>query len=247
MPFPYSENPAPTQQVAANAIEVVLFDYGQVLSAPPDPSAWARILAITGLDDARLHDAYWHFRHDYDRDALTGPSYWQAVADRTGITLDAAKLGALLAADIDLWTSLNPPMVDWAGRLQRARIRTGILSNIGDCMALGIVAKLPWLSGFDQCIWSYALHMAKPEPAIFLKTAEALRAAPANILFLDDREDNIAAAAALGFQTILYKYADHPAFEREMRQRGFASLLDAGVQSPAPVTHPILQSEPAAK
>jgi putative hydrolase of the HAD superfamily len=226
MPFPYSENPAPAEPSAANPIDVVLFDYGQVLSGPPDPAAWARLRAITGLDEASLHDAYWKFRHDYDRDALTGPTYWQAVADRTGITLDAAKLDALLAVDIDLWTSLNLPMVEWAGRLQRAGIRTGILSNIGDLIAQGIVAKLPWLSAFDHCIWSYALHMAKPEPAIYLKTAEILSAAPANILFLDDREDNIAAAAALGFQTILYKYADHTAFESEMLRRGLASLLD---------------------
>jgi putative hydrolase of the HAD superfamily len=228
-------------------MDTVLFDYGQVLSGPPDPAAWARMIAISGLDEARLHDAYWHFRHDYDRAALTGPTYWQAVADRASITLDDAKLAALLAVDIDLWTSLNPPMVEWAGRLQRAGIRTGILSNIGDCIALGVIAKLPWLSAFDHCTWSYALHMAKPEPAIYIKAAEALNAPPANILFLDDREDNIAAAVALGFQTILYKYADHAAFEREMRQRGLARLLNAGLESPEPATFPALQPEPAAK
>jgi putative hydrolase of the HAD superfamily len=247
MPFPYSENPASAGQAAANPIDVVLFDYGQVLSGPPDPSAWTRMLAISGLNETHLHDAYWKFRHDYDRDALTGPTYWHAVADHAGVSFSAEQLAALLATDIDLWTSLNPPMVEWAGRLQRAGIRTGILSNIGDCMAVGIVAKFPWLSGFDQCIWSYALHMAKPEPAIFLKTAETLHAAPARILFLDDREDNIAAAAALGFQTILYKYADHAAFEREMRQRSLASLLDAGLKSSQPTSSPALHPEPAVK
>jgi putative hydrolase of the HAD superfamily len=187
---------------------------------------------LTGLDEAHLHEAYWHSRHDYDRDALTGPTYWQAFADCTGITLDSAKLAALLAVDIDLWTSLNPPMVEWAGRLQRAGIRTAILSNIGDCMAQGVAAKFAWLSGFDPCIWSYALRLAKPDPAIFLETSAALNAVPANILFLDDREDNIAAASALGFQTILYKYADHPAFEHEMRRRGLTHLLDAGLDTP---------------
>ena len=247
MPFPYPEDPAPAEQAAENPINVVLFDYGQVLSGPPDPVAWARLRDLTGRDEARLHEAYWHFRHDYDRGALTGPTYWQAVADRTGITLDSTKLTALLAADVDLWTNLNPPMVEWAGRLQCAGIRTGILSNIGDSIAQGIVAKLPWLSAFDHCTWSYALHMAKPELAIYLKTAEALNTAPANILFLDDREDNISAADALGFQTILYKYVHHAAFESEMRLRGLTSLLDAGLESPEPATHPALQSEPAAK
>jgi putative hydrolase of the HAD superfamily len=224
MAFPYSESRTP----AAPHIDAVLFDYGQVLSGPPDPAAWARMRTITGLDEDRLHAAYWAFRHDYDRAALTGPAYWHAVAAHAGTAFDDAQLGALLTADVDLWTSLNPPMVEWAARLQHAGIRTGILSNIGDSIAEGIIARLPWLSGFYTCIWSHALFMAKPEPEIFLETAEALGTAPPNILFLDDREDNIAAAAALGFQTVLYKYANQPAFEREMRERGFGSLLDAG-------------------
>jgi putative hydrolase of the HAD superfamily len=249
MPFPFQETSTVEAESTAPRIAAVLFDYGQVLSGPPDPVAWSRIRSITGLDEDRLHAAYWAFRHDYDRGTLTGAAYWHAVAAHAGITLDDTQIVALLAADVDLWTNLNPPMVAWAGRLQRASIRTGILSNIGDSIAEGIIARLPWLSGFHTCIWSHALFMAKPEPAIFLKTADALSTAPANTLFIDDREDNIAAAAALGFQTVLYKYADHAAFEREMRDRGFASLLDAGLtpSHKAPAASQPLAAEPSAK
>jgi putative hydrolase of the HAD superfamily len=228
MAFPYSESSTP----ATPHVDAVLFDYGQVLSGPPDLHAWTRMRSITGLDEERLHAAYWAFRHDYDRAKLTGPAYWHAVAAHARTAFDDAQLAAILVADVDLWTSLNQPMVDWAARLQRAGIRTGILSNIGDSIAEGIIARLPWLSGFHTCVWSHALFMAKPEPEIFLETAEALGTAPPNILFLDDREDNVDAAAALGFQTILYKYADHAAFEREMGKRGLVSLLDAGQPLP---------------
>jgi putative hydrolase of the HAD superfamily len=226
MPFSSSEN-SPS---ATPRIDAVLFDYGQVLSLPPNPAAWTRIRTAIGLDEDRLHEAYWHFRHDYDRAALTGPAYWHAVAARAGITLDDAQLAALLAADVDLWTDLNLPMVEWAARLQSAGFRTGILSNIGDSMAEGLIARFPWLSSFYHCTWSHALFMAKPEPEIFLETAEALGTSPPNILFLDDREDNIAAANALGFQTL--HYTTQPAFEREMRGRGFAALLDVGLATP---------------
>ena len=61
-------------------IRAVLFDYGLVLSAPPDPAAWARMKAITGLDEARFDRAYWLPRHDYDRGTHTGPGYWRTVA-----------------------------------------------------------------------------------------------------------------------------------------------------------------------
>ena len=118
-------------------------------------------------------------------------------------------------------------MVEWAGRLQRAGVRTGILSNIGDAIGEGVVARLPWLAGFDHCAWSHALRMAKPDPAIYLKTAEALKTAPGRILFIDDREVNVAAAAEAGMQTV--HYTTHAEFEREMRGRGLGWLLDAGV------------------
>jgi putative hydrolase of the HAD superfamily len=110
-----------------------------VLSGPPDPVAWAVLRAVSGLDEARLHAAYWEFRHDYDRGALTGRSYWDAVAAHAGVRFDTAQVDALMAADIDLWSQPNLPMVEWAGRLQHAGVRTGILSNIGD--AIGVVAR----------------------------------------------------------------------------------------------------------
>jgi putative hydrolase of the HAD superfamily len=237
MPFPLPENSPPHATSAQPRIDAVLFDYGQVLSLPPNPVTWARLRSITGLDEDRFHEAYWHFRHDYDRAVLTGPAYWHAVAARTGITLDDAQLAALFAADVDVWTDLNLPMVEWAARLQHAGVRTGILSNIGDCIAEGIIAKLAWLGAFYHCTWSHALFMAKPEPEIFLKTAEALGTSPLNILFLDDREDNIEAAKALGFQTL--HFTTYAAFEREMLDRGLDSLLYAG--------RPTGQTQPATK
>jgi putative hydrolase of the HAD superfamily len=211
---------------AARHIDAVLFDYGQVLSGPPDPAAWARLRAVSGLDEARLHEAYWKFRHDYDSGELNGKTYWEAVAAEAGVRFDEAQMSALRAADIDLWSQLNPPMVEWAGRLQRAGVKTGVLSNIGDAIGKGVVARLPWLAGFDHCGWSHVMRMAKPDPAIYLKTAEALRTAPDRILFIDDREVNVDAAAKVGMQTV--HYTDQAAFEREMRERGLGWLLDAG-------------------
>jgi putative hydrolase of the HAD superfamily len=224
-----AKNTANRPEDGAQRIDAVLFDYGQVLSGPPNAAAWAVLRAVSGLDEERLHAAYWKFRHDYDRGALTGRTYWDAVAADAGVRFDDAQVAALMAADIDVWTALNPPMVEWAGRLQRAGVRTGILSNIGDAIGEGVVARLPWLAGFDHCVWSHALRMAKPDPAIYLQTAQALKTAPGNILFIDDREVNVAAAAEAGMQTV--HYTTHAEFEREMRGRGLAWLLDAGLRS----------------
>ena len=162
-----------------------------VLSAPPDPAAWARIRAVTGLDEDILHREYWAHRHAYDRGDLTGDVYWSKAATGAGITLTPSQITELIAADTDLWSQLNAPMLEWAQRLQRAGIRTGVLSNIGDAMSAGLLAKHEWLNAFDHHTWSHALNLAKPEPAIYLHAAEGLRTPPANILFIDDRTENI--------------------------------------------------------
>ncbi|HWZ51430.1 MAG TPA: HAD family phosphatase [Granulicella sp.] len=213
-------------------IRAVLFDYGMVLSAPPLPSAWARMLAITGLDEARFQPSYWAPRHDYDRGTYTGQEYWLAVGEAAGLSLDPTQIAGLIAADNDLWTDLNRPMLAWAQQLQRAGVRTGILSNLGDEMAAGLLERFDWIEGFYHCTWSHALKLAKPEAAIYQHAAVGLETPLEHILFIDDREDNIAGAAQTGMQTI--RYTTHAAFEQEMTARGLQALLHPHEGSDAP-------------
>jgi putative hydrolase of the HAD superfamily len=214
-----------------NPIQAVLFDYGMVLSAPPDPSAWQRIRQLTGFDEETLQRGYWKFRHDYDRGDLTGIAYWNAVAAGASSAFTPKQIAGLIDADTDLWTQLNQPMIDWAQRLQSAGIRTGILSNIGDAMTEGLLRKLDWLCGFNHCTWSYTLRLAKPELAIYKAAAEGLRTPPEQILFIDDKLENISAAREAGMQAIQYR--DHVSFEHEMETRGLGYLL-----LPSPISSP---------
>lgn len=219
--------------MALNMVPVlaVLFDYGMVLSGPPDPVAWERIRAITGLEEAPLQREYWAHRHDYDRGALTGVAFWHKAAAGAGTVLTPEQVEELIAADTDLWSQINQPMLDWAQRLQHAGVRTGILSNIGDAMTDGLTKRYGWLDRFDHRTWSYALKLAKPEIAIYTAAAEGLRTPVGSILFIDDRAENVAAARAAGMQAIQYR--DHAEFEREMRERGFQELLEIGNEAAA--------------
>jgi putative hydrolase of the HAD superfamily len=204
-------------------IHAVLFDYGMVLSGPPDPAAWARMRNVTNLSEDILHREYWAHRHAYDRGDLTAVAYWNKAAAGAGIVLTPTQLSNLVEADTDFWSTLNLPMLDWAQRLQRSGIPTGILSNMPDAMEAGLRARHHWIEAFDHHTWSHTLNLAKPEPAIYLRAAEGLHTAPANILFIDDKTENIEAALAVGMQAI--QYTTHAAFEQEMHTRELDSLL----------------------
>lgn len=209
---------------AKSPIRAVLFDYGLVLSGPPDPSAWARMKAILGAEEQAFHTAYWRPRHAYDRGDLNAQQYWMRVAEELGHPLTPPRIEALIDADVALWTQPNAPMIEWAARLQAAGVRTGILSNLGDAMECGILARCKWLNRFAHHTFSHRLGIAKPEPAIYQHATEGLGAAPAEILFIDDREDNILAAREAGFQAI--QYLNHPDFLKAMQEAGLASLLE---------------------
>ena len=204
-------------------VKAVLFDYGMVLSAPPDPAAWERMRTITGLSEDLLHREYWANRHAYDRGDLNAHAFWSKAATAAGIVFTPDQLSALIEADADLWGLINPPMIDWVKRLQRAGIRTGILSNMPDAMETGLRSRHAWIEDFDHHTWSHAVNLAKPEPEIYRHAAEGLATPPENILFIDDRAENIVAALSVGMQAI--QYTDHAAFELEMRSRGLAHLL----------------------
>ncbi len=204
-------------------INAVLFDYGMVLSGPPDLTARRTMERILGVDEETFQAAYWKHRDSYDRGTLGGLTYWDSVASELHQSLDAVSLDALIDADNALWTLPNYPMIEWAASLQRAGIKTGILSNIGDAMEAGIRARFPWLDEFSHHTFSHRLGIAKPDPAIYRHAAEGLQVPADEILFVDDREENILAARAAGMVAV--QYPSHEAFVQEMQRLGLGSLL----------------------
>jgi len=119
-------------------------------------------------------------------------------------------------------------MVEWAGHLQRAGIRTGILSNIGDAMAEGLVARLTG-SGASTTAPG---PLAQPRQA-GSRNLSPRRRRPRDRAgedpLLDDRADNIAAARAFGMQAI--QYTNHQQFLDEMKERGFSYLINQVVET----------------
>jgi putative hydrolase of the HAD superfamily len=213
---------------AGTRINAVLFDYGRVLSGPPDPNARQQMERILGVNEETLRAAYWKYRDAYDRGALGGQTYWPSVARELGRQIDAKGVTALIDADNALWTQPNLPMIEWAASLQRAGIKTGILSNLGDVMETGIRARFAWLAEFTHHTFSHRLGIAKPDLAIYLHAAEGLDVPIDEILFIDDKEENIAGAQTAGMVAV--QYDSHDSFVQALRQLGLDALLSPEIE-----------------
>jgi len=186
------------------SLRAVVFDYGMVLTGPPDPQAHAALMRITGLSLDRFESLYWASRPLYDEGKLTGIEYWQKILGEAGLNheLDQARVEELNQWDARMWTTQNPAVLAWQKLLKERGLLTAILSNIGDDVVANVEREFDWLHRFDVLVWSYQVHMVKPNPAIYRYTLEKLGTRPEETLFLDDRTVNVEAARAVGIMAI---------------------------------------------
>jgi len=206
-----------------NKISAVLFDYGMVLSSVPEELHWRQLEQVLNADEAGFQAVYWKYRDAYDRGALSAQTYWESVARDLEKTIDASTLRGLMDADTNVWTQPNVEMMEWAAQLNRSGIKTGILSNIGDAMERGVLGRFPSLAEFTHHTFSHRLGIAKPDAEIYRHAVEGLGVPAEQILFVDDREENILAARVVGMMAV--QYSEHAGFVEEMRRMGLGWLL----------------------
>lgn len=109
----------------------------------------------------------------------------------------------------DNWSALASPEIPETGQtllaLRRAGVPVFALSNIGEATMALAEAAYPVLKAFDRRYVSGLMGVTKPDPRIYKMVEADCGLAPERLLFTDDREDNIAAAAARGWQTHLFE------------------------------------------
>lgn len=190
-------------------LRAVVFDYGMVLSGQPDTSIMAELLRKSGLPPVQAEALYRKYRRDYDRGSLSGIDYWRRIFADAGLEKSPEEIAGMTSLDARMWTVFDPRLLEWQLQLKQNGLKTAILSNIGDAVKESIVGTFPWIEGFDVLVWSYEHRLLKPEPAIYQLVLRQLNTEPAETLFIDDVEENIDAARALGIVGLLYKRAAH--------------------------------------
>jgi putative hydrolase of the HAD superfamily len=204
-------------------VKAVIFDYGMVLSAPPDQVAHANLLEITGMPLEKFEKVYWADRHAYDLGQLNGQTYWEKISKDQGLKLTQEQIDRLIENDVLMWTSINEPMLAWAGQVQDAGIATAILSNMGQEILRYLRQEYAWLGTFQHHTWSCELGIAKPDPEIYVQTCKALAVPPGDSLFLDDKIENVRAAESVGLQAIHFHSIQ--TLQRDLEERGLAATL----------------------
>jgi epoxide hydrolase-like predicted phosphatase len=205
---------------AADGPRALVVDYGGVLTTPLDEAmrAWCdgdgvdhehfRALMATWLRETgtSANPAY-----RLERGELTAAEFERLLAGE----LKAAG-GRPLTADGMLRRMFAgfravPAMTDVVRRVRAAGHRTALLSN-----SWGLdYDRTDWDALFDVTVISGEVGLRKPEPEIYLLTAERLGLPPSACVFVDDLGPNVRAAEQVGMVGIRHVGAEQTIKELE--------------------------------
>ena len=184
----------------------MIFDVGGVL-VDWDP----RHLYRKVFDDADEMERFlaevctweWHHRHDAGVPfAESIPALSAAFPEHAElIAMWETRYGEMIPGEI-------PGTADVVRDLHAGGDRLLLLSNMPSEVWPALTARFDWFSLFEGWVVSGDEKIVKPDPVIYRILIERFDVDPATSVFVDDRQENVAAAAALGFGAVLFTDAE---------------------------------------
>ncbi len=183
--------------------KTVVFDLGKVL-VDFDYGIAAHKLAANSAKDAPsiraiLDQSPLLFR--YESAQITTPEFFAEARALIGFRGDLEEFAATFA---DIFTEI-PAMIALHDGLRARGVPTFVLSNTNEIAIGHVRRRFPFFNTVCGHVLSYEHAVMKPDRAIYEATERLTGCAGGEILFIDDRPENVAAAQALGWQTICHR------------------------------------------
>ncbi len=185
---------------------VVVFDLGKVL-LDFDYSIVVRRLAarskasLEELDRLLLSSP---LLPAYERGEMTSAEFFTELAARARFDGSFEEFAGYFA---DIFTEI-PPMISLHKGLRARGLPTYIFSNTNDLAIQHIRRNFPFFGRFNGYVLSYEHRVMKPDAPIYDVVEQLAGARAADLLYLDDRPENIETGNRRGWQTILHRDPD---------------------------------------
>jgi putative hydrolase of the HAD superfamily len=184
-------------------VRAIIFDCGGVLLQDRPDSAYPVWEARLGLQPGALKEHLWGGEawHLAERGRLSERDFWSRAGAGLGLT-DKTQVDALRQDLWDTW-QVDPLVLSLVERA-RKRYRVAVLSNATDVLEEHLRGRFGIADRFDVIVNSARLGIAKPDRRIFEETLRLLGIAADEAVFVDDRAENVAAAASLGMHVVWF-------------------------------------------
>jgi len=180
---------------------VVVFDLGKVLVDFDYSIAARKITERSTRTAGEISKLFDHspLLYRYETGLMTRQEFFEGVRHATGFRGPIEEFSGFFA---DIFWEI-PPMIEIQAALRRQGVPTYIFSNTNDLAILHIRRNFPFFANFDGYILSYEVGAMKPHAKIYEALEKMAGKRGAEILYLDDRQENVDGGAARGWQVIL--------------------------------------------
>jgi FMN phosphatase YigB (HAD superfamily) len=182
---------------------IVAFDLGKVL-VDFDYSIAARKIAARSAappDGVNRFIGESDITVKYELGLVTRREFFEQARQAIGFHGTFEEFGEFFA---DIFTEI-PPMIELHAALRRRGVPTYIFSNTNDLAIEHIRRNFPFFKNFDGYIFSCEIGAMKPDAKIYEALEKLAGRRGADILYLDDRPENVAGGAARGWRAILHE------------------------------------------
>ncbi len=206
---------SPSAEMKKTKIKVIAFDFGGVI-ATTDKKEVAQFISKTlNLSPEQTNEALLQLKR-YTKSGKEEQDFWLTYAQSMGIKLPVDWMNQL---EKNRRKNLKeiPGMVNVVKNLQRQGFQTALLSNVRMSQAR-IKSELGLYQMFNPILLSYQTGFSKPDPQAYNNLLEQLKVPKEDVLFIDNKLENVQAAKSLGLDAILFIDADQ--LVEELKQRG---------------------------
>ena len=182
---------------------VVVFDLGKVL-VDFDYSIAAKKIAARStnqIDDFHEFLGSSPLLMRFETGQFNKHQFFSEVQKATGFGGNVDEFAEYFA---DIFTPI-PQMLELHAELKSQKIPTYIFSNTNEIAVGHIRNKFPFFGGFDGYILSYEVGAMKPVGKIYDALERMTGRRGADIFYIDDRSENVEAAAARGWKMVLHE------------------------------------------
>ena len=197
-------------------IKLVLLDYGRIV-APEDGDPVVQSVYGTHADDHASSRLFGDLRRDLAKGLLNETDVYERLKAN----------GAEPSSDYEERWATNiknhmypvPRMLDLIKELKEAGYQVMLLSNVWPLSAK-LIRENGWYEPFDKLFLSCDMGTAKPENAIYDAVLKDIPFTPEEVVFVDDKQDNLVYPEQRGMATI---HADSPT-DAVIKLRQFLNL-----------------------
>ena len=174
-------------------IKAIIFDcFGVVIA-----DGLEAILLRREKEDPSLREFVKGLIRKSNRGLTTPREVHEQIGVRLGITAEQWR------EQIYAGETRNEPLIELIPTLRR-NYKTALLSNVGKGSLKHRFSDEELKRLFDVVVASGEIGFAKPDPEIYLFTAQKLGVLPEECVFIDDRSPLAQGAAEVGMQAVLY-------------------------------------------